>query len=176
MKSLSVLLLAFCAFALTAAPLEIASVAPEPGVKVESPSPGVYRMTARTGKNPPKSAQYRRFILHLEQPLDLRGKELRFNASSKTGDAVLALFVRAFGSDRAKPDLSYLNYAYPFRKNPGPHSIRLAQARARGILSPARRASPRRSAACAITIPFSGATGRARWKHSRRRSQTSPWC
>jgi len=135
MKSLSVLLSIVCTFALAAAPLEIASVAPEPGVEVASPVPGVYKMTARTGKNPPKSAQYRRFILHLKQPLDLRGKELRFNASSKTGDAVLALFVRAFGSDRAKPDLSYLNYAYPFRKNPGPHSIRLAQAWARGILS-----------------------------------------
>ena len=101
--------------------VKVASLVPERNVKVVQTSPGVFRMEAKSGANPAgKSAQYCRFILKFAKPVDLRNRTLSFKASSDTPDRIIALYVRAYGSNLKKPDGSFYSYTPLFQKNPGP--------------------------------------------------------
>ncbi len=91
-----------------------------------------YRLTGVTGPVAGESAQYRTFSLLLPQPLDLRGKQLKFQLSSPKGENVLAVYVRAFNSDEDKPAWSFYDYQYLFKDSP---SVR-AQLRHPGTATP----------------------------------------
>lgn len=114
--------------------LEIASARMVGKGTVQELSPGTYQMNAVSGPNPPgKSSQYCRFVLNFKKPIDLKNNRLQFQAISKTGEKITALYVRAFGSDPKKPDASFYKYQAIFQGLKSPVQISLQQGSGRGL-------------------------------------------
>ena len=112
--------------------LEIASVQMMNKGEITELNPGEYQMNAVSGPNPPgKSAQYCRFVVKFKKPLDLKNNRLQFQAISKTGDRIVALYVRGFGSDPKKPDVSFYKYQTIFKNLKKPLLISLQEGNGR---------------------------------------------
>ncbi|MBO5688767.1 MAG: hypothetical protein J6S73_02465, partial [Lentisphaeria bacterium] len=108
--------------------VKVAAVVPEGNMNIVETAPGVFRMEAKSGANPPgRSAQYCRFVLEFKTPVDLRNRTLSFKASTDTPDKIMAFYVRAYGSNPKKPDGSFYDYTPLFQKNPGTILFRLRE-------------------------------------------------